>query len=53
MISAYADFEYAKMAMKLGAEEYLLKPISETELRQCLSLKSYEQHRETDTGRTW
>ncbi len=50
MISAYADFEYAKMAMKLGAEEYLLKPISETELRQCLSLKSYEQHRETDTG---
>ena len=30
MISAYADFEYAKMAMKLGAEEYLLKPISET-----------------------
>lgn len=50
MISAYADFEYAKMAMKLGAEEYLLKPISETELRQCLSLKSYEQRRETDTG---
>ena len=50
MISAYADFEYAKAAMKLGAEEYLLKPISETELRQCLSLKSYEQHRETDTG---
>lgn len=50
MISAYADFEYAKTAMKLGAEEYLLKPVSEMELRQCLSLKSYEQHRETDTG---
>lgn len=36
IVSAYADFEYAKTAMKFGAEEYLLKPIDEGELRECL-----------------
>ena len=36
IISAYADFEYAKTALKFGAEEYLLKPIDDRELRECL-----------------
>ncbi len=36
MISAYADFEYAKKALRYGAEEYLLKPIDEQELRECI-----------------
>ena len=32
MVSAYADFEYAKSAIKFGAEGYLLKPIEDAEL---------------------
>lgn len=50
MVSAYADFEYAKTAMKFGAEEYLLKPIEEQELRECLGkfekLKKQENSRD-------
>lgn len=35
-ISGYDDFEYAKTAIKLGADEYLLKPIKEDELKNAL-----------------
>ena len=36
MVSAYADFEYAKSAIKFGAEGYLLKPIEDAELEEFL-----------------
>lgn len=32
ILSGYADFEYAKMAIKLGVKEYILKPIKKQEL---------------------
>lgn len=54
IISAYADFEYAKTALKFGAEEYLLKPIDDTELRECLTrfqmLKKQEKEKEIAAG---
>ncbi|MEG0691825.1 MAG: response regulator [Oscillospiraceae bacterium] len=34
--SGYHEFEYAKRAMKLGVEDYLLKPIDILELENCL-----------------
>ncbi len=36
LISGYGDFEYARTALRLGVCEYLLKPVSEEELRQAL-----------------
>ncbi|WFR58646.1 response regulator [Anaerocolumna sp. AGMB13025] len=37
VLSAYSDFDYAKQAIKLGVNEYLLKPISVNELTQALN----------------
>ena len=40
IISAYKDFEYAKMAMKYGVKEFVVKPVVFEELKSCvLSLK--------------
>lgn len=36
LMSAYADFSYAKEAMKSGCYDYILKPVDETELEQVL-----------------
>ena len=36
IISGYQEFEYAKQAMKLGVEDYLLKPVELSQLRECL-----------------
>ncbi len=37
IFSGYDEFEYAKEAIKLEAEEYILKPIDATELKQVFS----------------
>lgn len=54
MISAYADFEYAKKAIRYGAEEYLLKPIDDQELRECIGkfeqLKQHVEEQEIHVG---
>lgn len=36
IISGYAEFEYARKALSLGAEEYLLKPVSIDALQEAL-----------------
>jgi YesN/AraC family two-component response regulator len=36
ILSGYADFEYAKQAIKFGISDYLLKPIDRVELMQAL-----------------
>ena len=36
ILSGYSDFEYAKQAISLGVEEYLLKPVTVKELRAVL-----------------
>lgn len=36
MISSFAEFDYARQAMKNGAREYLLKPIKPADVRQML-----------------
>ena len=36
LISGYKEFEYARTALKYGVEDYLLKPVNETELNQIL-----------------
>lgn len=36
IISGYSDFQYAKVAMQYGCMDYLLKPIDEDELLDCL-----------------
>lgn len=36
IVSGYQEFDYAKQAVKLGVADYLLKPVSVEELRECL-----------------
>ena len=36
LVSAYADFEYAKEAIALGSAYYLLKPVDEFELERAI-----------------
>ena len=36
IISGYSEFEYARQAMRLGVEEYLLKPVSIDVLQETL-----------------
>lgn len=36
ILSGYADFGYAKTAITFGIDHYLLKPVDEEELRECL-----------------
>lgn len=37
MMSAYSDFEYAQKAIRLGVEDYILKPVKPAELEKVLT----------------
>lgn len=41
IISAYSDFNYAKEAIHLGSEDYLLKPLNKVELEEALERISF------------
>lgn len=47
--TGYADFDYAKMAIRYGVKEYLIKPLSEEELYG--SIRKLMQERQKRTGR--
>jgi YesN/AraC family two-component response regulator len=36
VVSSFAEFEYARLALRLGVTEYLLKPVRPEELAACL-----------------
>lgn len=46
ILSAYRDFEYAQEALRHGADDYLLKPISQEALMQTLSKVSLQVDRD-------
>ena len=51
LLTAYAEFEYAKKALLLGVENYLLKPIQQEELEATIekALENlYDDHRNSD-----
>ncbi|WP_019909121.1 response regulator transcription factor [Paenibacillus sp. HW567] len=53
-LSAYSEFAYAQKALKTGIDDYLLKPIEETELRKMMNriaAEQMEQRRRDDAKR--
>lgn len=45
ILSGYADFQYAQQALRLGAEDYLLKPVGAEELvRLVVRLRDEKEH---------
>ncbi|HUZ18221.1 MAG TPA: response regulator, partial [Spirochaetia bacterium] len=49
IVSGYSEFEYARRAIELGVDDYILKPISMTKLREVLRLVRIRL--ETSAGR--
>ena len=48
LLSGYQEFEYARAAVRYGAVEYLLKPVSPEELERVV-MKTVDQIREKDS----
>ena len=49
VLSGYDEFKYAQQAMRLGAREYLLKPVRAADILTCLDRLS-EKHLAADGG---
>lgn len=50
VLTAYSDFNYARKAIELGIENYLLKPIRISELKRALSMICESVEREKGEG---
>lgn len=50
LITAYAEFSYAKQAIKLGVSDYLLKPYLDEELKEALGhvMEKLDQEKKND-----
>lgn len=44
ILSGYSEFEYARTAIRLGVEDYLLKPVDKEKLREMLEAVSRKSH---------
>lgn len=53
MLSGYAEFEYARQALRLGVDNYLLKPLDRRELRETLQKIAAEMEGEAAQGTEW
>lgn len=57
LVSVYADFEYAKRALELGAFGYILKPVSldaiEEIMQKVFAKRKERQRRKQGTDNTW
>ncbi|GFZ34359.1 DNA-binding response regulator [Clostridium zeae] len=51
MLSGYDDFQYAKKAISIGVENYILKPINEEELEASLKMTVEKIKREKESPR--
>lgn len=47
VISAHSDFQYAQRAVRLGAKDYLLKPIGKKKLLECVESLADEAQAES------
>jgi two-component system response regulator YesN len=53
ILTGYSEFEYAKKAMKLGVQDYLLKPVEKQELKRVLGIIEQQRREErTDFSST-
>ncbi len=52
ILSGYEEFEYARAALKLDVEEYILKPINEEQLKQalCSAAAHFDEIERQQTG---
>lgn len=50
IVTAFADFEFAKESISLGVVEYILKPVSAEELKIALQRIQKAPGRDTDYG---
>lgn len=51
ILSGYSEFEYARTAIHLGVEEYLLKPVDKEKLRELLEAVSRKSHSQNSARR--
>lgn len=53
ILSAYSDFDYAKRAIELGVDGYLLKPVKFQELKEKLALSEKNLQKERQERRVY